>query len=381
MACAPIADRCTKLTGHPCLGANNFAMNVALGHAPDTSGIHFVPRAGECAGGMNFWYPPSRVRKGYQGTAEIQGSIYDTRRILSWVWDRFASAPGDYLVTSVGNALDLLSTDYWPDDYAVISARQAVVFAQVFLVVVLVPALAVWGWTVRRFIVGRRVADGELLLVVVVVAVFLVSFVALGSARYREPFDCAFIALAARAFSGRDAPPPTAARSRVPLALAGVFVFALTGLLAAAAHPSTHLASWLAERVHPIEPAPARLGTHGLAEFAKRRDDGSPWDAPGNLRFRCSPDCTPITIGLDAVWRSTSIDVSTDSNDRYEIVFYRAGVNVGRLAWGLFEGERGMRRQHMPVPASAVEAGFDTLTVRPLYGDGNYSLGHLLLQP
>ena len=383
MVCAPIADRCTALTGRPCLGANNFAMNVALGHAPDVAGIHFVPGPGECGGGMNYWYPPGRVRRGYQGTGEIQGSIYGTGRILAWVRDRFVAAPVEFVVVAIGNSLDLLSTDYWPDDYAKVPAHDATVFAQVLLLVVLIPGLAMGGLTLRRAWRRERVDDAEALLVAIVVAVFLVSAASLGEARYRVPFDGAFILLAARAFGGkRAAPPPTtwSRRLRGPsLVVTGAGVLLAGALLAAAAHPATRLAAWLSRRVHPRAPAPGGLGTHALAEFAARRTDGSPWDGAGNLRFVCAPGCRPITIQLDRLEHASSVEISTDANDRYEMVFYRAGVALGRLAWGVFELRPGMRAQHLDVPAPVARAGFDAITIRPLYGDGHYSLGHVLL--
>jgi hypothetical protein len=382
---APIADRCTVLTGHTCAGANNFAMNVALGHAPDVAGLHFVPGPGECSGGMNYWFPPSRVRRGYHGTGEVPGSIYDGRRILSWVRDRFTASPTEFVVVAIGNSLDLLSTDYWPDDVAKISTHEATVFAQVFLVAVLVPGLAMGWLTIRRSVKRRPVADAEVLLVAIVLAIFLVSATSLGEARYRVPFDGAFILLACRAWAGENAAPEKASTARHPRALrlavaavcAGVLVAA--GLLGGAAHPGVRLAAWLAARVHPRDSTRAPRETRLLAEFASRRLDGSPWDAQGNVRFGCSPDCTPITIDLDGVRHDSSIDISTDGNDRYEAVFGRAGVPVGRLAWGVFEGPMGMRGQRLDVPASAVQSGYDALTIRPLYGDGRYSMGHVLL--
>lgn len=379
---APIADRCTLLTGHPCLGANNFAMNVALGQAPDVAGLHFIPQPhSQCADGMNFWFPPARVRRGYQGVGDVPTSIYDTRGVLAWTARRVAAAPLDALSKAVGNSLDLLGTDYWPDDFAWISKRQATVLAQVYLVAVLFPGIAMGAVVLRRGIRTRKVSDPELLLLAVGVAVFLVSALSMGESRYRAPFDMVFIVLAARAFAG----PPLAPREEPsrplprPLAVAGVGLIVVAALLGGAAHPGLRLAARLAAHVHPRTPIPARLGTRALADFAFRRGDGTPWDAPGNVRFRCSPDCSPITIDLGGVVHSAAVEISTDGNDRYELGFHRGVSEVGRLAWGVFEGPMGMRVMHLAVPPSAVDQGYDTLTLRPLYGDGSYSVGHVLL--
>jgi hypothetical protein len=81
--------------------------------------------------------------------------------------------------------------------------------------------------------------------------------------------------------------------------------------------------------------------TLALSEFESPRAEGSLWDAPGNYRFRCAPDCQLLRIDLGGVRMAQAVEVSADSNDRYELVFYRSGAPVGRVAWGS-EGPSGM---------------------------------------
>jgi hypothetical protein len=71
--------------------------------------------------------------------------------------------------------------------------------------------------------------------------------------------------------------------------------------------------------------------------------------------------------------------VSADHNDRYEVVFYRNGRDVGRIAWGVILGPDGLKTVQSDVPLSAQSGGYDTLAIRPLYGDGKYSVGHVRL--
>ena len=85
-------------------------------------------------------------------------------------------------------------------------------------------------------------------------------------------------------------------------------------------------------------------------------------------------------IDLGGMRTSPTVEVSTDSNDRYDMTFYRGSAVVGQIAWG-FEGGMGMHTVQREVPASAIDGGYDSVVVRPLYGDSSYSIGHLKLLP
>src|SRR6202044_2403243 len=106
--------------------------------------IHFIPGPRECADGMNFWFPPALAHHGYKGMTEVYAACYDTGPILRWVTDRLVAHPLDFLVSSIGNALDLLGLEYWPEPLGNVTLREGPVMSQAFLVLVLVPGIAMW---------------------------------------------------------------------------------------------------------------------------------------------------------------------------------------------------------------------------------------------
>jgi hypothetical protein len=379
---APLTQRCTQLVGHFCPGACNGPMNVALGHAPRVAGLHFAPLPGERTAGMNWWFPPARGQHGYQGFAEVPGSQYDTSRVLSWVKDRFVEDPGEFAVQSLGNALDLFGSTFWPDDYAPLPVRRATVLKQVFFLFVLIPGMAMWGLNVRRMLQGRDIGCTEAFFTSTIAGVFLLAAASLGEARYRVPFDAVFVLLAARAFAGKGrAPSATPPRPWVwrSLSVTGVALAIGAALLVATADTQLRLAARLSAAVPTRHLAPSSAGSLPLSRLGTPRPDGTPWDAPDNFSFRCTPECAELKIDLEGERRSPSIEVSADHNDRYEVVFYRHGHSVGRTAWGYVDGPDGLKVVRSAVPLSAQTAGYDTLGVRPLYGDGKYSIGHVHL--
>ncbi len=377
---APLAMRCTQLVGHFCPGACNGPMNVALGHAPDVAGLHFVGVPGD-TGGSSSWWPPALGQYAYHGTADVSGSIYDTSRVLSWVKDRFVHDPFEFVFVSLGNALELLGPTMWPEDYEPLPRRYARILDQVLLLGVLIPGMAMWGLNIRRMFQRRDIGCIEAFLTSTILGIFLVSAFSLGEARYRVPFDAAFVLLAARAFAGKDsAPDPECRWPRRSLAAAVAALFVAASLVVATAHPATRLAARLSAVLPASASSPSGVArTVPASALAVRRPDGAPWDAEGNFRFRCAADCPELRIDLGGEHRATSIEVSADHNDRYAVVFRREGRDVGRLAWGVFEGADGLRVVQRRVPLSAIAAGYDTLAIRPLYGDGKYSVGHVLL--
>jgi hypothetical protein len=157
---------------------------------------------------------------------------------------------------------------------------------------------------------------------------------------------------------------------------------ALLGLAIVALVATAHPRLLLAPRMFagpPGRPAPVLQGTLKLSQLGAVRAPGVPWNAPGNVVFQCQPRCPELRVDLEGEQHAAQVEVSTDHNDRYELLFYRQGRSVGRVAWGAFEGAGGLRVLRLEVPPEAQKAGYDTLAVRPLYGDGQYGLGHLRL--
>ncbi len=107
------------------------------------------------------------------------------------------------------------------------------------------------------------------------------------------------------------------------------------------------------------------------------KPSGSPWDAPGNAVFP-----SRLLVLLES--RRTGarvLDVSLDNNDLYSLEFRDGSRIVAAL-----EAEcevlagGGLRRQRIELPEPATEMGFDRILIRPIWGDGKYSVGHLLLE-
>jgi hypothetical protein len=283
---------------------------------------------------------------------------------------------------SIGNALDLFGPTLWPDDFAPLAPRRATILGQAVLVLVLIPGMAMWGLIVRSICRRREIACTDAFFTAVILGVFLVAAASLGEARYRVPFDAVFVLLAARAFAGKKgaaAPTPPPVRGRVYFAVMGPMVAFAAVLVVATSHPQLRLASRLRAAMPSRGAAAALAGAIDAAKFSTRRADGTPWDAAGNFQFRCKPSCPELRVDLEDERKSKAIEVSADHNDRYEVVFYRQGEDVGRLALEIVDAPDGLKTTRHDVPLSARAAGYDSLGIRPLYGDGKYSIGHVRL--
>lgn len=380
---APLTHRCTKLVGNFCPGSSNGMMNVALGHAPDVAGLHFRPVSSDREGGLDYWFPPARQAHGFQGTGEVDGSIFDNQRLLGWVGKQFKQDPAQFAIDSVGNVFDLFGSSYWPDDYGPLKKRTATVAKQCFFLIVLVPGMFAWGVDVVRKVRRRPTTDIETFFVACICGVLLVAGATMGEARYRIPFDTIFIILAARVFTIRREElgvprEPTLVRGS-SATTAGVLALAAI-LLVATAHPSLALAARLAPTSGPDRASAEIAGTMFLSQLESPREDGTRWDADGTYHhFPCKPDCPELRVDLQGTHHKKSLEVSADMNDRYEAAFYKRGRYVGRVAWGPFEGKDGLRTVRSAVPEEASRAGYDTIAVRPLYGDSKYAVGHVRL--
>jgi hypothetical protein len=378
---APLTHRCTTLVGSFCPGSSNGMMNVALGHAPDVAGLHFRPVSSDRRGGLDYWLPPARQAHGFHGTGEVDASIYDNGRLLGWVGEQFMNDPAQFAIDSVGNVFDLFGSSYWPDDYGPLKKRTATVSKQCFFLFVLVPGMFAWGVDVARKARRKRTTDVETFFVACICGVLLVAGATMGEARYRIPFDTIFIILAARVLTIRREEQGVAREAtlvRGSSAITAVVLAMAAILLVATAHPGSAVAAKLATAVHPHRSSPEIAATRSLSDLASPFEDGTAWDTSGTFRyFPCKPDCPELRVDLEGTLHKKWIEVSADMNDRYEAAFYKQGRYVGRVAWGPFEGKDGLRAIKSAVPKEASIDGYDTIAVRPLYGDSKYSVGHV----
>lgn len=102
----------------------------------------------------------------------------------------------------------------------------------------------------------------------------------------------------------------------------------------------------------------------------------TPWNAPGNQVFRCAPDCAELRLAYESIQSAVGVEVSLDNNDAYRLTWYRAGQPLGHVDLPRSASAPGLRLAVVDAPA-VVRAGYDTIGVMPLFGDGRYALGHL----
>ncbi|EYF03395.1 ArnT family glycosyltransferase [Chondromyces apiculatus] len=127
--------------------------------------------------------------------------------------------------------------------------------------------------------------------------------------------------------------------------------------------PKWGLALRLSQRLVPVQ----------LSDVGKLVTEGTPWDAAGNLLFEGNHILQFKTYGKDV----QEIDLTVDSNDRYEIVLESADGSR-TLTVGPSRQGTGLTRyiEKLDPPALRVKE----LRLRAVRGDRAYSLGHLLLR-
>jgi len=374
---APLAARCTKLSGGFCPVSNNFLMNVALGQAGAVSGLEFrAPGHPELNTG---WVPPALLHHGYSGTHEVPLSIYDSRGLFAWVLGRWRDDPGACLVRAIGNVFDLSRFEYWPADFGRVDERLATVAAQGFLVLVALPGVFALVALLRRAIRERSLPPTVLLLAATVGATLVTAAFSLGEARYRMPFDGILIVLAAALYTsnlgGLLSPPNFGRGTRNGLAVAGVIAGLLALAVSLVSHPAIGAAHRLGRGTHL--PYSNGIERRRASELAAVRSNGTAWDAPGTYQFRCPSSCRALELDWPALERAKAAELSVDNNDAYRIAFFRGDRELASVDLTP-RSASGLRVERLTVPPGA-DAGFDRVGVLPLYGDGRYALGHFRL--
>jgi hypothetical protein len=123
----------------------------------------------------------------------------------------------------------------------------------------------------------------------------------------------------------------------------------------------------------------ARSLTHRVIErpisaYATVRPQGTPRDAPGNLGF--GPEDV-IELPLPTATIVSALDLSLDSNDRYELELV-GGSERRRMGLGPVPAPQvGLARYQLLVEPPVHDVS--RLVLRPLGGDGRYALGHLVI--
>lgn len=116
-----------------------------------------------------------------------------------------------------------------------------------------------------------------------------------------------------------------------------------------------------------------RVAPQAIEAFSQLVPEGSPWDREGNLIFEGN-HVLQFTIRRRQV---SEVDVTLDSNDRYEISLHGTGA-PRTFTVGPSQSGPGLARYIETLDPPA--AGVREITVRALRGDRAYSLGHLILR-
>lgn len=378
LSLAPAMHRCTVLQGRFCPVSANFAMNVALGQAGDKAGLAFAARGRP---GASVWTPPALLGRGYRGYDTVPATIFDAADILRWVAERVREDPAGALANAARNATDIFRPNVWPGIYASWPDSLFVAAAWAFMGVVLVPgllgSLRVLAGLRSRIRLRREAA--AFVAVAGVLGVALLAGITLGEARYRYPFDLWWIALAARGLMGAPkSATPVRRTERLALlcATAGAATIALLSLVA---HPFTSLAARLAP--DPFVSAGTRIEQQG-AELAAQRPAGTPWNE-GTTILPCAWTCTELRVAWPEPQHGSQLRMAADHNDAYRVVLTRGAQavatvdlppHVGRAGR---PGPGGLQEHWLPIPDEA--QGFDGARIVPLYGDGAYSIGHVIV--
>ncbi len=378
LALAPLAARCSALSGGVCLVSNNVAMNIALGQAGEVKGLEFRDALRPAL--ATTWVPPALLQHGYQELGKVGRTIYDAPGLLRWVFERWKADPAMSLVRAAGNALDLFRLEYWPDDYEGVPERIATVAKQAFLVLVVAPGLVALVRSAWRSVRRPDRASVALVLATLFGGVLFGAAGSLGEPRYRIPFDGILILLAAVTYTGSEAEleARTSRVTRPGVWLAGIGAVFAVVLVAVTAVSHPRLGALAGERLRAWHEGRAERSEQRSAEpFVRWVASGSAWDAEGNHRFACRPECSELRLTLKKTSRAPSVTMTLDDNDCYEVRFLSGGRELARTRV-LPKPRGGMRSEVLSVPTAA-RAGFDEVAIVPLYGDGRYALGSMRL--
>lgn len=104
--------------------------------------------------------------------------------------------------------------------------------------------------------------------------------------------------------------------------------------------------------------------------------EGSRWNAGGNIVL----DKSGVIIDLGGISTLNTLNVSLDNNDDYLLKFFH---NKRSIAEHTIRSKgirmNGMAIYDAKVPTEAVQNGYDSLLLKPISGDGFYSIGHITL--
>jgi hypothetical protein len=117
---------------------------------------------------------------------------------------------------------------------------------------------------------------------------------------------------------------------------------------------------------------PLTISIRALSNIQPERSD---WAHPTNVVFTK----TGVFVELPKPHSAPAVHLSLDNNDQIKIQFRLDNRIVGQGDLKPKPGIVGMASHRVEVPEEARLSGYDAIRVVPVDGDGNYSLGHLVL--
>ena len=369
----PLALRCTTLSsGKVCLVSNNFAMNIALGYAGEHAALKFAGPNGEFP---MTWGPPSKIMHDFKSTGQVPTHIFDTGGVLKWVGEQVVNNPIDSLVSSLGNVFDLFNPYFfWPGGPEQLPSRWIWVMQQLFLFVVLIPALtATWRYSKETLIKDETSIYG-VYLVAGVLGLLAISFFSMGEPRYRIPLDGFFILLAVSWVVREPAQERGAINALLAVLGLGTAAWGLAHILLL--YPNNPIRPGLLN-ANKLGPTPKTWvqKVAKLEDFQNGPTSGF-WKAPGTTVFECHIDCPEVIILPSEQGFGEKFLISVDHNDRYAIRFYKDKKILLQITVGPSPSRpRGLATEYFELPSKIKASEVTQIGVIPLYGDGKYSFG------
>ncbi|MBI1319861.1 MAG: hypothetical protein GC168_13100 [Candidatus Hydrogenedens sp.] len=112
------------------------------------------------------------------------------------------------------------------------------------------------------------------------------------------------------------------------------------------------------------------------SSYADPKPEGTAWNAPGTLQL----NLRGAEFQLGEAVHNSMVEASLDNRDTYRLLFMLGGKQVGKRDETIPPVPRGgLALVKIPVPLSAVRAGYDAIRVIPIPGgkEEKYALGHI----
>lgn len=113
----------------------------------------------------------------------------------------------------------------------------------------------------------------------------------------------------------------------------------------------------------------------GYYQATRRKKAGEPSNSAGCHIF----DANGLKINLDEVNHSNRIELLLDANDNFTVYFNNGSTMLDSILIKEMFDESFLFQNRAVIPDKAANKGFDNIVIKPIGGDGFYSLGHLLL--